>query len=527
MSYLILNDNRLNGTIPTSIAQWNLWDMLLYDNLLSGSIPSEIGSIAGLAFIQLWNNDLSGTIPTSVGNILNLTSLDVSNNRHIRGVIPSELCSLKASVNVENTEIDCYSGCLTSSSVVVQGASSYCSSDYELRRFIIIVSFVGIIGVVATVWYFQYNYLYKIPIYQWSNTVPWMSFIKLIVVILVVFLIDNYWSYCDGSSGGEVIKSCTSSDFNTCTSYCDDVSQEIFEITDDIGMQHNSIVGYCTAIFDGDCACSYWKTYMLFPLLLHFLQFFGQMVCLICCVKFDPQQLHYNIIYNHITSTSMKLGSTAVWKAMMEELFRQPYYCVFSFLELATIIYVWLELIYAPVRCNQGIQLSELYFPIVMTLVDFGKFNVYLAVQHYRQKQYYAALTSLFNIHMLVVYIIVSSVLGILYSITILRWMWNEIAFILVYCIHGCSNKPTIYEPLLGEDIKDGASSMHTNDAWNGGASNERLDSHVLGIVATTLPDRQTVTSSASGDTIVNVDTRDSFFAGVDDDTSSIATSTI
>ncbi|CAN1130448.1 Leucine-rich repeat protein 1 [Linum perenne] len=74
---LNLEDNRLNGSIPTELGNLkNLVALDLFNNSLSGSIPSSLGSnLQSLKFLRLQNNKLSGEIPKSLADIPNLTIL--------------------------------------------------------------------------------------------------------------------------------------------------------------------------------------------------------------------------------------------------------------------------------------------------------------------------------------------------------------------------------------------------------------------------------------------------------------------
>ncbi|XP_026444811.1 receptor-like protein EIX2 [Papaver somniferum] len=67
--------------------------MDLSGNMFGGSIPTEIGSLKGLATLNLSHNGLSDDIPWSVGNMSSLGSLDLSFNR-LSGHIPQSLTSL-------------------------------------------------------------------------------------------------------------------------------------------------------------------------------------------------------------------------------------------------------------------------------------------------------------------------------------------------------------------------------------------------------------------------------------------------
>ena len=56
---------------------------------------------------------------------------------HAAGAIPSELCfNTRVSIDVSDSSIHCYSGCLTSSPVQIIGASDDCHDGSQMRRFI-------------------------------------------------------------------------------------------------------------------------------------------------------------------------------------------------------------------------------------------------------------------------------------------------------------------------------------------------------------------------------------------------------
>ena len=70
---------------------------------------------------------------------------------YIVGSIPSGLCNtLGMSLDVSSTNIDCYSGCLTSSLIVITGISDVCPDGSILRRFIIIVCCMMIFVIAST-----------------------------------------------------------------------------------------------------------------------------------------------------------------------------------------------------------------------------------------------------------------------------------------------------------------------------------------------------------------------------------------
>ena len=95
---LVLEDNGLKGTIPTSLG--NLADLLvldLSDNEVSGVIPTELGNLDSLVTLDFSNNELSGEIPFAVISLPRLQNLDLSGNQFAG--LPSEREALIAFYN--------------------------------------------------------------------------------------------------------------------------------------------------------------------------------------------------------------------------------------------------------------------------------------------------------------------------------------------------------------------------------------------------------------------------------------------
>ena len=88
---LMLNDNKLSGTIPATLSQCqNLTTLFLHNNQISGVIPAEIGNLPLLKRLWLSNNDLAGPIPESIGRCSQLKDLELAGNR-INGTFPTSL----------------------------------------------------------------------------------------------------------------------------------------------------------------------------------------------------------------------------------------------------------------------------------------------------------------------------------------------------------------------------------------------------------------------------------------------------
>ena len=83
--------------------------------------------------------------------------IDLKYLTFIGGTIPSGLCSTTGfNINVTNTNIHCYSGCLTSAKVIIEGATHICPDGSIMERFVIVVGVCVTMSLLATVWY-KYN----------------------------------------------------------------------------------------------------------------------------------------------------------------------------------------------------------------------------------------------------------------------------------------------------------------------------------------------------------------------------------
>ena len=92
-----LHDNRLSGSIPSEIGQWErLWALYLNFNEATGVAPHEWGDALQLRFDNDWDsNQFSGTIPSTLGLCTNLHYLWIPNG-NLRGTLPTELGLLHA-----------------------------------------------------------------------------------------------------------------------------------------------------------------------------------------------------------------------------------------------------------------------------------------------------------------------------------------------------------------------------------------------------------------------------------------------
>ncbi|VFQ69570.1 unnamed protein product [Cuscuta campestris] len=95
LQVLSLKGNRLSGQVPPALGKLRtLQVLILASNSLSGPIPIALQNFTSLQFIDLSHNQFSGPIPDFLGQLRNLTSIDLSNNR-LSGQLPVSLKNLK------------------------------------------------------------------------------------------------------------------------------------------------------------------------------------------------------------------------------------------------------------------------------------------------------------------------------------------------------------------------------------------------------------------------------------------------
>ena len=81
--------------------------LVLNDNGLDGTLPTELGDLSALEQLDLQNNALSGALPDELANLTNLTSLLLNESRALTGPLPDGLRELSdlETVNIEKTEL--------------------------------------------------------------------------------------------------------------------------------------------------------------------------------------------------------------------------------------------------------------------------------------------------------------------------------------------------------------------------------------------------------------------------------------
>jgi hypothetical protein len=262
--------------------------------------------------------------------------------------------------------------------------------------------------------------------------------VKSLAVVAVSLYLRDWWMYGAGSSGArgsEVVQSCSSVNADQCYSFCGDVIVVEVNITDDRAVvddlnvppqlhnvQSSSVDLYCIANLPGYCAYDFWLLFTLVPLMLHLVQLNLQLLAWWWCQDFSPQQRQYDTVIMHLypqvcaaatagaatgAGGGVVLGRRpgaavdgADYRSMIRQLQSPVYYSVFAFIEIVTVLYVWGELQFPSTFCGAVRPLSLYYYPVLMTLLDLTKFNIYVAAQYAYRGLYAEAALALLNAEM-------------------------------------------------------------------------------------------------------------------------------
>jgi Leucine-rich repeat (LRR) protein len=109
--------------IPSSINILSKLQIFQLSQVFFFGIIPNMGNMSSLLEFGIHDNHFHGTIPSSLGDIQSLQYLDFASN-NFSGIIPHELCSANALyVNITNTNIHCYDGCLTTATIFIKDLS--------------------------------------------------------------------------------------------------------------------------------------------------------------------------------------------------------------------------------------------------------------------------------------------------------------------------------------------------------------------------------------------------------------------
>jgi len=421
-----------------------------------------------------------------------MSYLNVSNNADIRGSIPSEFCSsLGVSIDVRGTAIGCYSGCLTSSHVVLMGASPECHDGSIIEQFIIISGVCFGIAVVCTAMYRSYGWWFpllpsfcvhgqtlsdtegggcfgaggadavcsKVDNRSKSGTIFAMTLGKFIFGVVISLMLTDWWTYSGGSGlprNDVVLASCSNPTVGNCFSFCGDVDVIYVNITDDdvtveyhdgITLSqkndHTQSSSYCTATLPGYCGYQFWLNFKMLPIVLQLLQVLLQVILWrygSSDFPSTPQKAQYDLIleqmypqmHNQIDLNLSPDTTFASRVALLRRLVTPLFPTLFWFLELVTVLFVWGELLYPPVYCGSVLPLSLYYYPILMCLLDLMKLNIYVSVNLFTAGRYLEGVLAMLNLQLFFTHIWVTVALGAMFFVFVLQ----DCARLVLWCIN-------------------------------------------------------------------------------------------
>jgi len=105
LEQLIVHHNNFSGPIHPFYANMKLWDFHMSMNAFTGTIPDAVASIPTMKYWTLDNNRLNGTIPSVVTKMTKLELVDVSSNADLTGTVPAFLCGFDC--DARETKLKC------------------------------------------------------------------------------------------------------------------------------------------------------------------------------------------------------------------------------------------------------------------------------------------------------------------------------------------------------------------------------------------------------------------------------------
>jgi len=341
--------------------------------------------------------------------------------------------------------------------------------------------------------YFLFYLLHHILLFGWdsggfidhvaakyNNSFIIVSCIKLVFASVISLALNSWWTY--GLNDDTIIESCSNTVSTGCVSYCNDVAIVGVNITDDdfyinpnifpseaVTTEHYTIVPYCIAELRGYCAYDYWLVFKLVPLLLHVLQFLFQMICWWSFRDFTPQEKQFNTIIEYYypgvclgdgeTSNGVdnRNDSTDRW-SVFKKLMDPPFYSVFAFIETFTVVYVWGELFYPSYYCDSVRPLSLYYYPVLMSLTDLMKLNMFICTKYIAKQRYTEGVLALLNIEILWTNTWITFALAVMFVVNMVSGCMSSIKTgICDYTHHVTTYDVNVSNPMLKASNNDEA----------------------------------------------------------------------
>jgi len=189
------------------------------------------------------------------------------------------------SINVTNTNIGCYSGCLTSSAILVTGASEDCHDGSIMQEFLLKMGALVLLALISSVCYHYSGWIHNkwCVVVEWwrlllkvegsvsqptvtgntvikpdfnsnsndndttsntdskadtdssnnNNSILFITIAKFMFVLFITFYTNNWWSKGSPNNSNAIVESCSNKHPNNCNSYCNDVTIMVLNMTDD------------------------------------------------------------------------------------------------------------------------------------------------------------------------------------------------------------------------------------------------------------------------------------------------------
>lgn len=107
----VLFGSRLLGTLPSSIGNLSISNLILSHNAFQGTLPSTLGNI-GARLLYLDNNKFTGTLPSNIG-MKSLVGFTLDLNQ-FTGTVPMSVANIGAQLMVISAAFNQFTGVLPS-----------------------------------------------------------------------------------------------------------------------------------------------------------------------------------------------------------------------------------------------------------------------------------------------------------------------------------------------------------------------------------------------------------------------------
>ena len=117
--------------------------------------------------------------------------------------------------------------------------------------------------------------------------------------------------------------------------------------------------------------------------------------------------------------------------ALLHRLTTPVFPSLFWFLELVTLLFVWAGLLYPPVHCGSTLPLSLYYYPIMMSLLDLMKLNIYASVELFKLNRNLESALVMLNLRLFFTHMWITLALGVMF----VAFVFRDCARGLLWCL--------------------------------------------------------------------------------------------